>query len=64
MGPRLHQWFFAFETATLAPELLVSMGPNRHQWCLLAKQRLLDQNDKSQRVPDLTCRFVHSKHCD
>ena len=58
IGPRPHLWFFAFETATLAPELQVSMGPSRHLWCLLAKQRLLDQNYKSPRVPDLTCRFV------
>ena len=30
MGPRPHLWFFAFKTATLAPELQVSMGPNPH----------------------------------
>ena len=27
MGPRPHLWFFAFKTATLAPELQVSMVP-------------------------------------
>ena len=52
---------FAFETATLAPELQVSMGPSLHLWFLHAKQRLLDQNYKSLWVPDLTCRFMHAK---
>ena len=32
MGPRLHLWFFAIETATLATELQVSMGPSPHLW--------------------------------
>ena len=32
MGPRPHLWFFGFETATLAPELQVSMGPSPHLW--------------------------------
>ena len=27
MGPRPHQWFFAFKRATLAPELNVSRCP-------------------------------------
>ena len=48
---------FACKTATLAPELQVSMGPSPHLWFLHAKQRLLDQNYKSPRVPDPTCRF-------
>ena len=30
MGPRPHLWFIAFKTATLAPELQVSMGPSPH----------------------------------
>ena len=34
----------AFKTATLGPELLVSIGPSPHQWFLHTKQRLLDQN--------------------
>ena len=49
------------EIATLAHELLVSMGPSPHLWFLHAKQRLLDQNNKCLRVPDKTCRFVHGK---
>ena len=55
---------FAFKTATLPPELLVSMGPSPHLWLLHAKQRLLDQNYKSLWVPDHTCRFVHAKQRD
>ena len=55
---------FAFETATLAPELRVSMGPSPHLWFLHAKQRLLDKNYKSLLVPDLTCRFMHAKQRD
>ena len=31
---------FAFEAATLAPELQVSMSPSPHPWILHAKQRL------------------------
>ena len=55
---------FAFKTATLPPELLVSMGPSPHLWFLHAKQRLLDQNYKSLWVADHTCRFVHAKQSD
>ena len=40
MGARLHLWFFALKAATLAPELLVYMGPSPHLWPLHAKQRL------------------------
>ena len=57
-SPRL--WFCACKTATLALELLVSMGPSPHLCFLLAKQRLLDPNNKSPLVPDITCRFVHA----
>ena len=32
MGRRPHHWFLAFKTATLAPELQVSMGPSPHLW--------------------------------
>ena len=39
MGPRPHLWFFAFKTATLAPELEVSMGPIPHLRFVHAKQR-------------------------
>ena len=55
---------YTFKTATLAPELQVSMGPSPHLWFLCAKRRLLDQNYKSLWVPDLTCRFVHAKQHD
>ena len=40
------------------------MGHSPHLWFLEAKQRLLDQNNKSVWVPDLTCRFVHAKQRD
>ena len=52
---------FAFKTAWLASELLVSMGPLPHDWFLDAKQRLLDRNNKSLWVTNITCRFVHAK---
>ena len=60
MIPRHNLSFYASKTAWLAPELLVSMCPSSHLWFLNAKQRILDQNYKSLRVPDLTCRFVHA----
>ena len=50
------------KTATLGLELQVSVGPRTHLWCLHAKQLLLDQNNKSLWVPDITCRFVHVQH--
>ena len=62
MGPRYDLSFCAYTSSCLASELLVSIGPSSHLWFLRAKQRLLDQNYKSQLVPDLTCRFVHAKH--
>ena len=40
------------------------MSSNPHLWFLDAKQRLMDRNNKSLRVPDITCRFVHAKHRD
>ena len=46
---------FAYKTATLGPELQVSMGPSPHLWFLHAKQRLLVQNYKSPWVPDFAC---------
>ena len=63
-GPQPSSAVFAFKTATLPPELLVSMGLSPHLWLLHAKQRLLDQNYKSLWVPDHTCRFVHAKQRD
>ena len=55
--PRLHLWFSACKTACLALELLVSMGSSPLLWFLDAKQRLLDQNNKSLWFPDLICGF-------
>ena len=49
------------QTATLALDLLVSIGPSPRLWFLHANQRLLDQNNKSLWVLDLTCDFLHAK---
>ena len=57
MGPRHHLSFCACNTAWLAPESLVSMGPNPYLWFFHSKQRLLDLNNKSLRIPDITCRL-------
>ena len=61
IGSNSHLSFCACKTACLASELLVSMGPSPHVCFLHAKQRLLDRNNKSLRVPDKTCHFVHGK---
>ena len=63
-GAEPHLSFCACKTAWLASELLVSMGPRPHLWFLDAKQRLLDQDNKSQWVPDITCSFVYAKQRD
>ena len=61
MGPRHDLSFCGCKTAWLASEILVSIGRSTHVWFLDAKQRLLDQNNKSLRVADKSCRFVHGK---
>ena len=63
-GSQASSVVFASKTVTFAPELQVSLGPITHLWFLHAKQRLLEQNYKSLRVPDFTCRFVHAKQRD
>ena len=55
---------FACKTATLAPELQISKGPNSHLCSLLAKQRLLGQIYKSLWVSDHSYRFAHAKQRD
>ena len=50
---------FSCKTASLCAELYVSMGPRPHLCFFLSKQRLLERNNKSLWVPDMTCRFVH-----
>ena len=55
---------FARKPVWLASESLVSMGPSPHDWFLDAKQRLLDRNNKSLWVPNMTCRCVHEKQRD
>ena len=54
-----HLWFCACKTVTLGAELQVSVGPRHHLWFFQAKQRLLEQNDKSLWIRDMNCRFVH-----
>ena len=61
MGPRHDLSFCGCKTAWLASEILVSKGRSLHVWFLDAKQRLLEQNNKSLRVADKSCRFVHGK---
>ena len=60
MGTRPHLSFCACKTATFGTELLVSMGPSPHLWFLHAKPWLLDPNNKSLWVPDITCGFEHA----
>ena len=40
------------------------MGPSPHVWFLDAKQQLMDRNNKSLWVLEITCRFVHAKQRD
>ena len=54
IGSSRHLWFCACKTATLGLELQVSVGPRPNLWFLSEKQRLLDQNNKSLWVPDMT----------
>ena len=61
MGPRHDLSFCGCKTACLASEKLVTIGPSPHVWFLDSKQRLLYENNKSLRVPDQSCRFVHWK---
>ena len=49
------------QTATLALELLVSIVLCPHLRFLHANQRLLEQNNKSLCIPDLTCDILHAK---
>ena len=56
-SPRQKLSFCAWKTATLAPELLVSMCSSPHLWFLHAKQLILDQNFKSLWDPVLICGF-------
>ena len=59
MGSSHHLWFCAYKTAPFGQKLQVSVGLRPLLWFLHAKQRLLDQNHKSQWIPDMNCRFVH-----
>ena len=54
MGAILHLWFYAYKTATLGPDLQVSIGPDLTCHFVHAKHRDQHQNYKSLWVPDLT----------
>ena len=41
MGPSPHRWFCAFKTATLGPELLVSLVPFPDLWFFACKTATL-----------------------
>ena len=64
MGPRHDLSFCAYKTSWLASGNLVSTGPSPHLLFLDAKQRLLDQKNKSLWVPDITCRYMLAKQRD
>ena len=59
MGTRPHLSICACKSATLGLEIKVSVGPRPHMWFMHLKRWLLDQNNKSLWVQDMTCRFVH-----
>ena len=59
MGARPHLWSWALITVCLEQEQKGYIGSRPHLWFLHAKQRLLVQNNKSLRFPDMTCHFVH-----
>ena len=59
IGSSPHLCLCACKRATLGIKLQVSERQRPHLWFLHAKQRLLDQSNKSIWVPDMTCRFVH-----
>ena len=59
IGSRPHLRFCACKTATFGLELQGFVGPRPHLWYLHAKQRLLEQNNKSLCFPDMTCHCVH-----
>ena len=63
MGFSPHLWFCACKKVALGPELHVSVSPRPHMWFFQAKQRLLEQNNKSLGVTDMTCRFVPVQQC-
>ena len=61
MGPRPHQWFFAFKTAPLASELLVSLSPSLHLWvCAFKTATLTSELLVSMDASPHLC-FLHAK---
>ena len=60
-GSLLSSAAFACKTAPFESKLQVSLGPIPHLPLVHAKQRDLQQTEKSIWVPALTCGFVHAK---
>ena len=62
MGPRPHLRFFcAFKTATLASELLVSIGSSPHLWFLHAKKETFGSELQVSMGPRLRLVICESK---
>ena len=55
---------FACKTATLGPNLQVSMVPRPHLWLFAFKTATLSPEYKSRWVSAFTCCFVEAKQCD
>ena len=63
LGPKLHVCMDPrpqLQYCACKIESQACMGPSPHLWVLHTKQRLLDPNNKSLWVPDITCRFAHA----
>ena len=63
-GSQTSPVILCMQSACLASESLVSMGPRPHLWFWHAKHRLLDLNYNSLWVLDLNCHLVYAKQRD
>ena len=61
MGPSPHLWFYAFTTATLWPELIVSMGPRPHLSFWACKTTWLTSQLPVSMCPSPYLWFFHAK---
>ena len=61
MGSSPHLWFFSCKTATLRPDLLVSVVPRSHLWICAIETASLPLELLVSVVPDLTCAFLRTK---
>ena len=53
---------FASKTATLGPELQISMGPRLHLWFFVFKAATLAPELQVSKVPSPHLWFLHAKH--